>query len=40
MDIIARPANGITITNEEFYLIMTKKACLVDEILALTKIQK
>jgi hypothetical protein len=40
MDIVSRPGNGININNEEFYYIMTKKANLVDDLLAISKLSK
>ncbi len=40
MDIVARPSNGININSEEFYLMMSKKPCVVDEILAITKLER
>lgn len=40
MNIIAKPHNGINIDSEEFYTIMTKKPCVVDDILNITKLQK
>jgi len=40
MDIIAKPHNGINIDSEEFYTIMTKKPCIVDDILCITKMKQ
>merc|ERR1712151_138457 len=40
MDIVSRPGNGINLDNEEFYYIMTKKANIIDDLLAISKLSK
>ena len=40
MEIVARPGNGINLDNEEFYYIMTKKANIIDDLLAISKLEK
>ena len=40
MDIVSRPGNGINIDNEEFYYFMTKKVNIIDDLLAISKLEK
>lgn len=40
MDVIARPSNGINLSSEECYHIMTKKAVHVDSYINISKTER